>query len=161
MISENIRKLKWYYDSADKDNIGRDFIRPCINECTHYRRGTGFFSSKSLRMYAGAISNIVRKDIKIEILCSPVIEDKKLLETLDNNLDEEKRLEIIQLYQEKIISLSTDYERHVDEKDYLRAKLLAYLIANDNLRIKIAIKKGKNWPDPWPSEEDIDKLYNR
>jgi superfamily II DNA or RNA helicase len=164
MISENIRKLKWYYDSADKDNIGRDFIRPCINECTHYRRGTGFFSSQSLRMYAGAISNIVRDDIKIEILCSPVIDDKKLLNTLDKNLDEQKRLDVIQFYQERIIQMAADYEKNIDEKDYLRAKLLSYLIANDNLRIKIAVKKGKNWPDPWPSEEEIDshsELYHQ
>lgn len=158
MPSENITRLKATYENGD-DNIGYDFIRPCLKECTSYRRGTAFFSSSSLKAYAEALNHIVEDKVSIEILCSPVISDEGLLNTLNENLTEEERLNTIQKYQEHFIRKAiTKFKEDPDHRNRERSALLAYLIANDLLVIKTAIRKSAGWPNPWPTEEEVDKF---
>ena len=159
MPSEGINRLKFYYENGD-DNIGRDFIRPCLKECTKYRRGAAYFSSSSLKTYADALSHIIKDKVSIEILCSPVISDDKLLDTLKENISEEDKIQTIQTYQEDILRKAIIYQKDPDHKNRERSALLAYLIANNLLVIKIAIRKGKGWPDPWPTEEEVDRYAN-
>jgi len=73
---EDIFRLKDRYQNG-KTSIGEELIRPCLSLCSHYRRGTGFFSSSALKSYSSAIGSIIKNDVKIEILCSPVIQDRK------------------------------------------------------------------------------------
>jgi superfamily II DNA or RNA helicase len=158
MPSEHIARLKATYENGE-DNIGKDFIRPCLKECTTYRRGTAFFSSSSLKAYADALNHIVEDKVRIEILCSPVITDEGLLRTLSDNLSEDERLNTIQKYQEHFIrKVITKFKEDPDNRSRERSALLAYLIANDLLVIKTAIRKSAGWPDPWPTEEEVDKF---
>ena len=158
MPSEHIARLKATYENGE-DNIGKDFIRPCLKECIAYRRGTAFFSSSSLKAYADALNHIVEDKVRIEILCSPVITDEGLLRTLNDNLSEEERLNTIQKYQEHfILKVITKFKEDPDNRSRERSALLAYLIANDLLVIKTAIRKSAGWPDPWPTEEEVDKF---
>ena len=158
MTSEQINRLKATYENGD-DNIGYDFIRPCLKECKRYRRGTAYFSSSSLKSYAEALNHIVDDNVKIEILCSPVITDEGLLRTLQENLTEEERLNTIQKYQEGFIKKAiTKFKEDPDNRGRERSALLAYLIANDLLVIKTAIRKSVGWPNPWPTEEEVDKF---
>jgi hypothetical protein len=67
MVSSKLLLLKDRYQNG-KDDIGKDLIEPCLSECTHYRRGTGFFSSSALKAYASAMSHVIGNKVKIDIL---------------------------------------------------------------------------------------------
>lgn len=158
MPSEQINRLKAYYENGD-DNIGYDLIRPCLKECISYRRGTAFFSSSSLKSYADALNHIVEDKVRIEILCSPVITDENLLRTLSENVTEDERINTIQKYQEHFIRKTIiKFKEDPDNRSRERSALLAYLIANDLLVIKTAIRKSEGWPNPWPTEKEVDKF---
>lgn len=156
MPSENILRLKNYYENTNQ-TIGKQLIATCLKECVSYRRGSAFFSSSSFLTYAEALYHVIKDNVKIEILCSPVINDLTLMNVMEKNLSEDEKLKTIQQYQENILSKSLKYKEDPTNKKYLAAEMLAYLIAKEQLIIKIAIKKSKNWPDPWPTDEDIDK----
>jgi len=156
MPSESILRLKDYYEN-DSQSIGNQLIRTCLKECKKYRRGTAFFASSSFLTYADALYHVIKNNVTIEILCSPVINDSKLINLLQQNVSPEERLDTIQRYQEDILRKAIKYKENPQHKSYLAAEMLAYLVANNQLIIKIAIKKSDSWPDPWPTEEEVDK----
>jgi superfamily II DNA or RNA helicase len=156
MPSESILRLKNYYEN-DRQSIGDQIILTCLKECTRYRRGTAFFASTSFLTYADALYHVIQNNVKIEILCSPVIRDSGLVNLLQSNITPEERIETIQRYQEDILRKALKYKENPQHKQYLRSEILAYLVANNQLIIKIAIKKSDTWPDPWPTEDDVDK----
>lgn len=137
-------KLKDRYQNG-KDNIGQDLIQPCLELCTHYRRGTGFFSSSALISYASSLDRIIRDDVKIDILCSPVIQDKSLIRILELNATQEHREKTIRLLSEKVLLMAVGYNIDPSRIDY-RSKLLSYLIATGQLECKFAIPKDFDWP---------------
>ena len=160
MISENITSLKRYYENGD-DNIGKQFVQPCLQECIRYRRGTAYFKSSSLIAYASALHHVIKDNVKIEILCSPALDqDKILLRIWEGNITEEEKLKTLQRLGEEIIWKAVKYQKDPEKSIRERADILAYLIANEQLEIKIAVKKDNDWPDPWPTEDEIDKFSN-
>jgi len=165
MLSHNVKQLKRRYENLTGANIGSQFIQPCLNECTKYRRGTGYFSSSALLTWAGALENIIKdkRNVEIEILCSPVIHDKKLLKSMDENVTDKEKENTLLKYAEGIVKIACNFNKHKEnDKFNYRSKLLAYLIANNILKIKIALLKGQI-PSQWPSEiemESNDKSFN-
>ncbi len=140
----DILKLKDRYQNG-KDNIGKDLIKPCLELCTHYRRGTGFFSSSALKSYASSLEHIIEDNVKIDILCSPIIQDKSLINVLERNSTPELKVKTIRQLAENVLLMAVGF--HLDSKriDY-RSKLLSYLIANGQLECKFAIPKNFEWP---------------
>lgn len=139
MLSDQIRNLKDRYQNG-KDNIGRDFVLPCLKEASLYRRGTGFFSSSVLKSYAEIIDKVLDDKLKIEILCSPVVHDKTLIETLRKNVSEEARKETIRRLSNEIVLVAAGFAMSPEKIGY-RSKLLSYLIATGKLEIRFAIPK--------------------
>lgn len=85
MNLENFKKtIKRRYRNGE-DNIGMDFVAPCLKYTKLYRRGTGFFSSSALITYTESIERLINEDTRIEIICSPVIQDKSLIRALEEN----------------------------------------------------------------------------
>jgi superfamily II DNA or RNA helicase len=123
------------------DNIGRDFVSPCLKAAKLYRRGTGFFSSGALIAYADALNEMIEEKTKIEILCSPVVHDKTLLEVLENNLTVKQREETIQRLANNVILKALGYRMDTSRRDYKR-DVLSYLIAKNIIEIKFAIPKN-------------------
>ena len=163
MPSEKIKSLKDRYENGPH-KIGRDLVKTCLEECITYRRGTAYFGSSALRSYAGALGHILKENIKIEILCSPVISDKRLVEILKNNSTPEKRKKTVQELADKIVlsaigldtiqikkDSGTDIKRQLHE---YRSKLLAYLIAKGQLEIRFAILSDVDWPVDEEQYED-------
>jgi len=156
MISQTILNLKFSYKNGP-DDIGRDFISPCISECKLYRRGTGFFSSSALAAYAEAIDAITEGRTKVQIVCSPVVQDKTVLEVLKRNLSESQRLETIRQLSDQVVLLAMGYKMNPDRREY-RSKLLAYFIATGALEIRFAVPK--NFSDPTLALESEGNLYH-
>lgn len=120
------------------DNIGRDFVAPCLREAVLYRRGTGFFSSGAMIAYVDALDKLVSEKIKIEIICSPVISDRSLFDVLARNITEAQRKETIRRYADSILLAALGYKMNQERRDY-RRQLLAYFIAKNILEIKFAV----------------------
>jgi superfamily II DNA or RNA helicase len=154
MVSETIRSLKRKYKNQDGEKIGRDLIQPCLKEAIKYRRGTGTFSSSAFKAYVGAIDHFINDDVKIEILCSPKI-DLNLLRVLETCNSDSDRHKILQKTTNEILLAAAGCKAQPDRPDY-RSTLLAYLIANNKLEIKIALPLNKSAVQVFDSPEDQD-----
>jgi superfamily II DNA or RNA helicase len=157
MPSESIRNLKPSYKNG-KDKIGRDLLQPCLQECTLYRRGTAFFSSSALKSYASSIDHILKDNVKIEILCSPVVSDRSLIEILQKNTTDEQRKRTIQKLSDDIVLAAIGFGINPERNDY-KSKLLSYLIANGQIEIRFAIIK--NNPIPFDDEQNLERDNSR
>ena len=138
------------------DNIGRDFIAKCLECAKLYRRGTGFFSSSALSAYASSMERIVRERTKLEIICSPVIQDRALYEVLKSNVSNDQKKRTLQKLGDEIILKAIGYGLNTDRRDY-RKDLLAYLIAKNILEIKFAIPHSPERLNPL---NEVDSLEN-
>jgi len=139
MITNEIKNLKDRYQNG-RDNIGRDFVLPCLKEAKLYRRGTGFFSSSVLKSYVEILDKVINGELKIEILCSPVVQDKTLIDSLKKNTSEKDREETIRRLSDQIVLVAAGFAMSPEKVGY-RSKLLSYLIATGKLEIKFAIPK--------------------
>ena len=158
MLSDKILNLKDRYQNG-KDNIGRDLVGKCLSECILYRRGTGFFSGSALKAYAAAIEHVLKDNVKIEILCSPVIQDKKLISILTENSNEAKRRKNIQNLTDRIALSAIGFGINNERNDY-RSILLSYLIAVGQLEIRFAVPKNYDWPVEELNENNIYHVKN-
>jgi superfamily II DNA or RNA helicase len=142
-----------------EDNIGEDFVAPCLKYTKLYRRGTGFFSSSALITYADTIDRLVNENIHIEIICSPVIQDRSLIRALEENQTEEQKKNTIKKLGSKIILDAVGYQIDSTRRDF-RNHLLAYLIAKEILKIKIAIPKDFRNEDLSRIDDLTSSLYH-
>jgi superfamily II DNA or RNA helicase len=140
MPSTLIQNLKDRYKNG-YDNIGRDLIGACLSECKLYRRGTAYFSSSALMSWAAAMDHVISDDVKIEIICSPVISDKHLVNILKGNVTEDQRKKTVRELADKIVLTAVGFGMDSDRRDY-RSQLLAYLIATGRLEFRFAIPKN-------------------
>jgi superfamily II DNA or RNA helicase len=158
MVSQKIKELKDRYQNG-RDNIGRDLVGICLSECVLYRRGTGFFSGSALKAYAAGIDHVLKEGVKIEILCSPVIQDKKLISILRENSTPEKRQRTIQELADQVALSAVGFGMDQGRGDY-RAILLSYLIASGQLEIRFAIPKNYEWPEEPANDQNIYHVKN-
>jgi superfamily II DNA or RNA helicase len=120
------------------DNIGKDLVAPCLKNSVLYRRGTGFFSSGALVGYATAMEHLINENVKIQIICSPVIHDKDLMKILENNITSEQKQKTIQKLADNIVLKAIGYTLDNKRRDY-KNSLLSYMIAKEILEIKFAV----------------------
>ena len=137
-MMEEIRNLKPFYKNGT-DNIGNDFLKPCLKNCVKWRRGTLGFSSSALKTWAGSFTNILENVQKIEILADiSHVNDKQLILALEHNAsDEEKRKTLIR-HSEKIILTAIGADMTDSTPREYIWKLLHYLLASEILEIKFA-----------------------
>jgi len=134
--------LERKYKNRQGVNIGQELIAPCLaGEPKLYRRGTAYFSSSSMKAYAESMSKLIEKKVKFEIICSPVIQDKGLIEILESNSTKEKKEINVLKLAENIMLDAVGFEKNKENVSY-RSKVLSYLIASGRLEIKFAIPKA-------------------
>jgi len=153
MVSEKIKNLKDRYKNG-YDNIGKDLIGSCLKECKLYRRGTAFFSGSALMSWAEAMSHVVNDGVKIEIMCSPVVSDRHLVEILKENNTEDQKRKTIQKLTDSIVLTAVGFEMNSERRDY-RSQLLAYLVATNTLEFRFAIPKSYDFPEEKPDDRNL------
>lgn len=126
--------IKPEYRSLIDDMID-DFYIPLLKEATIYKRAVGFFSSSALIEISKGIADLIKNGGKIQLVASPRLSDDDI-EAIEKGF--EHRKEII----EKCIERSFDDPRNIYEER--RLNLLANLIANEQLDIKIAFLENDN-----------------
>lgn len=128
-------KIKSEYRSLI-DNVVQDFYIPLLENAKSYKRAVGFFSSTSLVEISKGIAELVKRGGKIQIIASPYLseEDIEAIKKGYSNRDEiiEKAL------------LNQLFDEHIDYYSMERLNLLANLIADGVLDIRIAYTEDKN-----------------
>ena len=128
--------LKSHYRSG-QDDLGDNFFLPCLRIATRYRRAVGYFSSSSLLSWADALPRVAKEgDICVQMIASPQLSaaDISTLKSL-HDLDQMKiyKTAIVDRVMEEILAL---LDKPTDLA--LRARVFAWLIANDRLQLKFA-----------------------
>lgn len=131
------------YDSEIKseyrsliDNVVQDFYIPLLKEADSYKRAVGFFSSTALIEISKGIGSMAERGGHIQIVASPYLSDEDLAAIKNGYEEREKIIEGALLR-----SLS---DEHADYYSMQRLNLLASLIADGILDIRIAYTEDKN-----------------
>jgi superfamily II DNA or RNA helicase len=131
------------YDSEIKseyrsliDNVVQDFYIPLLKEADAYKRAVGFFSSTALVEISKGIGSMAERGGHIQIVASPYLSDEDLTAIKNGYEEREKIIEGALLR-----SLS---DEHTDYYSMQRLNLLASLIADGILDIRIAYTEDKN-----------------
>jgi len=129
-------QIKPQYDS-DSDNILEEFYIKVLSEAKYYRRVTGPFSSSILAGASKGISNFIKNDGKMQLICWATLSERDV-EAIERGKKKPKKLiEEVSLNQLKLEEIQ---DKLIE--DHLKA--LSWMIANGNLDIKIGVKKDEN-----------------
>lgn len=118
------------------DNVVQDFYVPLLHDAVSYKRAVGFFSSTSLIEISKGIAEMARHGGKIQIVASPYLSDEDIDAIKKGYADRDEIIE------EALLNQLSD--EHTDYYSMERLNLLANLIANGILDIRIAYTEGKN-----------------
>lgn len=125
--------IKLSYISCGEEGIAKSFLVPVLKQTKLYQRSVGFFSSGVFGPIIDGIVALSRNGGKIELIASPRLNE----EDIDAiNIGYKKREEII------TSAFTRDFIEEIEELDDVKLQLLAALIANNTLDIKIAVTKS-------------------
>lgn len=125
--------IRLSYISCGEENIAKSFLVPALKHTKRYRRSVGFFSSGVFGPIIDGIVALSRNGGKIELIASPRLSDEDINAI---NLGYQKRDEIIEN------AFSRDFLKEIELLDDTKLQLLAALIANGTLDIKIAVTES-------------------
>ena len=122
--------IKLSYISCGDDNIAKAFLVPALKQAKRYRRSVGFFSSGVFGPIIDGIVALSRSGGTIELIASPKLnaEDVEAI-----NLGYQRREQIIE------DAFTRDFMNEIEALDDAKLQLLATLIANGILDIRIAV----------------------
>lgn len=123
-------EIKKSYISCGEDNIAKAFLVPALKQAKIYQRSVGFFSSSVFEPIIDGIVALSRKGGKIQLVASPQLSEQDISAI---NLGYEQREAVVNN------AFSKDFEAAMASFDDEKLKLLAALIANGTLDIKIAV----------------------
>lgn len=131
-------EFKSSYNRID-DNIAEDFYMPCMQNACRYDRISGFFGSTVYVIAWKALKDFVANGGKMRIICSPVLtqEDRAALEEGDCA----KKDEVLKA------AMSAELDALLqDDELRLSSRLLACLVANGIIELKIGLVKDNGHP---------------
>ncbi len=118
------------------DRVVQDFYVPLLKEAVSYKRAVGFFTSSSLVNISKGIAAMAKNGGKIQLVASPYLEEDDI-EAIKKGYSD--RNEIIESALLKQLS-----DEHIDYFSMERLNLLANLIADGVLDVKIAYVEDNN-----------------
>jgi superfamily II DNA or RNA helicase len=127
-------EIKQEYRSF-RDNIVRDFYIPILQEAISYKRSVGFFSSSALSEISKGVKALISNGGTIELVASPYLSEEDV-DAIRKGYAH--RDEIVK----KVVLNSLKESDNYFEKE--RLNILANLIADSKLDIKIAITNDNN-----------------
>lgn len=132
-MSFEMLKIKPFYISPEDEVIDEFFI-PVLSESVRYDRAVAFFSSQALYEMTVGIGNLIKNNGKIRYIISPVNLSEEDINAINKGYEERQK------FLDKLFStiLENDTDYFVEE----RLNLLAHLIEDSYLDIKIAIPKN-------------------
>jgi len=132
MSFQNIH-LKHSY-SSEKDNLVDDFYIPVLKEANIYRRVTGYFSSSSLFIAARGFSEFIKKGGHFQFILNVQLSDDDY-EHIEKGIQSPD-----EIIQSRFLSDLSELE---DECKRNHAKVIGWLISNNQMEIKIGFIENK------------------
>ncbi len=116
-------------------NFPRDFLIPVLSRTRLYKRGSGYFSTTALIQLSTGLFDMVKNGGKIQLICSPQLDedDIRAIELGYKNRNDVIRDNLLNAIKEPI--------NYFEEE---RLNLIANLIADDCLDIKVAFLEDEN-----------------
>ncbi|NGZ74991.1 DEAD/DEAH box helicase family protein [Saccharibacillus alkalitolerans] len=130
---KNLNISYQYRSDQESGNIIKDFYIPVLSQTKIYKRAVGYFSSGSLMLAAKGISELIDKGGKMQLIASPRLNEKDI-EAIE--LGYRLREDVIE---DSIIRSITKPTTLLMKE---RFNYLAWLIANEQLDIKIAMTRN-------------------
>lgn len=125
-------RLGTSYNSARDDTINEFYI-PVLKEAITYDRTVGYFDSYSLALIADGLKEFISNNGKMRLLCGTQLFKH----------DEEAILNASEIAKDLSDNFLEELEIISDDIQLNRIKLLAWMVANDYLDIKIGIVKDE------------------
>lgn len=122
--------IKLSYISCGDENIASAFLVPALKQAKKYQRSVGFFSSGVFGPIIDGVVGLSRNGGTIEIIASPKLNEEDI-EAI--SLGYQHRTQIIEN------AFTRDFVSEIESLDDAKLQLLATLIANGTLDIKIAV----------------------
>lgn len=117
------------------DNVAKDFYIPLLQEAIEYKRAVGFFSSSVLAEISKGIARLAQNGGHIQLVASPYLSDEDIAAIRSGY---ERRDEIVKN------AIRREMKEPINDYEAARLNLLANLIADGVLDIKIAFTESKN-----------------
>lgn len=124
--------IKISYISCGEDSIAPAFLVPALKTARLYQRSVGFFSSGVFEPIIDGIVALARNNGKIQLIASPKLNSADIAAIKEGYRLKEEVFES---------SFSRDFLDAIDGLNEEQLKMLASLIAQDVLDIKIAVTK--------------------
>ena len=141
--------IKLSYISYGESGIAKSFLVPALKTAKIYQRSVGFFSSGVFAPIIDGVVALSRNGGKIQLIASPKLSEEDIQAI---QLGYQKREEII------ANAFAKDFVASVDELDDAKLNLLATLIANGTMDIKIAVTDATGfYHDKLGILEDFDR----
>lgn len=121
--------------SSDTNDVLFDFYIPVLKESIKYKRLAGFFTSNSIAVASKGIYNLIKNEGKIFMIVSPKLNasDQEIIIKAKENPE----LFVEKNFSDIIINSKEGFEREP-------LKVLGWMIANDILKIKVALIYDEN-----------------
>jgi superfamily II DNA or RNA helicase len=126
-------QLNKSYISYGNDTISESFIKPCLKVAKRYRRSAGFFSSGVISVILDGIVSLVRSGGKIQLVTSQRLSEGDI-EAI--KIGYSKRKDVVE------DSFLITFAEEIERLDDLNLSILAELIANGIMDVKVAVTKG-------------------
>jgi len=134
LLSFKTLSIKNEYRSF-QDNIVLDFYIPSLQYAVKYDRAVGYFSSTALIDITKGIGTLIKNNGKIRLVVSPKLSPEDIESIRVGYMN---RADVIQN------CLLKDFNREFNFFETKRLNLLAYLISNHYLEIKVALIQHSN-----------------
>ena len=118
-----------------KCDVINDFYIPILSNAVMYKRAVGFFNSAALYEMAIGLKHLVERQGKMELIVSPRLTEEDIQSI---SLGYKTREEVIEK------ALLRDFEEPKNKTEFRKLNLLANLIAEGVLDIKVAFKINAN-----------------
>jgi ERCC4-related helicase len=115
------------------DDLVRDFYIPTLQKSTVYQRRTGYFNSRALAMASRGLSGLLRNGGHMQLICSVELDEDER-EVYESAAEQRK------VIKKKAEEVARMLERPYDELERDRLALLAELLSQGLLEIKIAYR---------------------
>lgn len=122
--------IKRSYISYGDDNITQAFLVPALKNTKLYQRSVGFFSSSVLEPILDGVVALARNGGSIQLIASPRLNGDDIQAI---SLGYEKREEVVNK------AFTRDFIAEISGLDELRLQVLAQLVAQGTLDIRIAV----------------------
>ena len=139
--------------SGPEDNIVDKLYTPGFKNCKTYRRQTAFFQPSVFKCWSGSLMDIVKNEVKLEILMGVSDSNSKILKAINNLGTKKEKNRLLSKEANSVFEKSLGMAASSDDSRN-RIRLIRYLYAKELLEIKLCISCDEN-------QENLSLAHNK